>query len=83
MTNDENEASRTSSPTVGELDRSDELAEWYAEGNPDGAEVLNAVESHYRRFICVTDDSDLALLAVWTVPHPSCRGIAHHPTATA
>ncbi|STZ43188.1 DUF3631 domain-containing protein [Mycolicibacterium gilvum] len=49
------------------VDRSDELVEWYAEDNPDGAQLLDDVEAWFRRFICVTDDGDLALLAVWTV----------------
>lgn len=32
-----------------------------------GASVLDAVEEWFGRFICVTDEYDLALLAVWTV----------------
>ena len=32
-----------------------------------GAQLLHAIESWYRRFICVTDDRDLSLLAVWTL----------------
>lgn len=50
------------------INRSDEVAEWYAEGDdPDGAEVLDAVEAWFGRFIAVTDVSDLQLLALWTV----------------
>ena len=33
----------------------------------DGADLLDDIESWFRRFICVTDNSDLALLSVWTV----------------
>lgn len=33
----------------------------------DGAELLDAVERWYHRFICVTDRLDLALLTLWTV----------------
>jgi Protein of unknown function (DUF3631) len=49
------------------IDRSDELREWYAEDNPNGAEVLADTVAWYGRFIRVTDPDDLNLLALWTV----------------
>ncbi|MGV0778734.1 DUF3631 domain-containing protein [Mycolicibacterium elephantis] len=50
------------------INRSDELAEWYAEDEiPCGDEVLDELEKWYCRFIKVTFEGDLALLALWTV----------------
>ncbi|WP_407689365.1 DUF3631 domain-containing protein [Mycobacterium sp. HUMS_1102779] len=49
------------------IDRSDELREWYAEDDPDGAQVLDDLEKWFGRFIKVTFGGDLALLALWTV----------------
>ena len=52
--------------TAADIDRADELRQWYAEDNPDGAEVLDATADWYGRFIGVTDPDDLNLLALWT-----------------
>jgi len=49
-----------------DIDRSDELREWYAEDDPDGAELLDDTVAWYSRFIRVTDHDDLNLLALWT-----------------
>ncbi len=48
-------------------DRSDELREWHAHDNPDGAELLGDIVAWYGRFIRVTDPDDLNLLTLWTV----------------
>jgi len=50
-----------------DIDRSDELLDWYAEDDPDGAEVLDRLEDWFGRFIAVTDPDDLLILALWTV----------------
>ena len=49
-------------------DRSDEMLEWYAEDEPDGALVLDDIREWFARFIAVTDPDDLSILALWT-PH--------------
>ncbi len=36
-----------------DIDRSDELLDWYAEENPDGAGLLDDVESFVRRFLAL------------------------------
>jgi hypothetical protein len=48
------------------IDRSDELREWYAKDDPDGAEVLARIAAWFGRFIRVTDPDDLNLLTLWT-----------------
>ncbi len=51
----------------GDVDRSDELHDWYAEDESDGAELLDDLTAWFQRFIAVTDERDLHLLALWTV----------------
>ena len=46
-------------------DRAEDLKEWYAEDNPDGAAVLDAIADWFSRFIRVTDPDDLNLLTLW------------------
>jgi hypothetical protein len=48
-------------------DRAQELRDWVAEDNIDGAELLNELVVWFGRFIRVTDPDDLNLLALWTV----------------
>jgi hypothetical protein len=50
-----------------QIDRSDELREWYGEDDPDGAELLDAIKEWFGRFIAVTDPDDLNILSLWTV----------------
>ncbi|VEG42724.1 Conserved PhiRv2-like prophage protein of uncharacterised function (modular protein) [Mycolicibacterium flavescens] len=48
-------------------DRSDELAEWYAEDNPDGAaEVLDAVEVFIRRFCLLPGEHCYVAATLWS-----------------
>ncbi len=42
-----------------DMDRSDELWDWYAEDDPAGAAVLDRTALWYRWFIRVTDPDDL------------------------
>jgi hypothetical protein len=49
------------------IDSSDEIAEWYAEDNPDGADVLDRLVAWFGRFIAVTDPDDLYILALWAM----------------
>ena len=49
------------------VDRSDELAEWYAEDDPDGAELLDAIVEWLNRFIAAPDPDDLSIAALWVV----------------
>jgi uncharacterized protein DUF3631 len=48
-----------------DVDRTDEVVEWYAEDNPDGAELLDDIAAWFGRFIRVTDPDDLNLLTLW------------------
>ena len=45
------------------VDRNDELADWNVEDNLD---ILTRLTDWYRRFIGVTDQNDLSILALWT-----------------
>lgn len=47
------------------IDRSDELAEWYDDDNPDGAELLDAIATWLKRFIAAPDPDDLNITALW------------------
>lgn len=47
-------------------DRTDELRDWYAEDDPT-AMLLDRVAAWYKRFVAVTDDADLDILALFTV----------------
>lgn len=47
------------------VDRSDELAEWYAEDNPDGAALLNDVESMLRRFLALPGEHCYVGVTLW------------------
>jgi Protein of unknown function (DUF3631) len=44
-----------------DIDRSDEMLEWYAEDN-----ILVRLKNWFSRFIAVTDPHDLDILALWT-----------------
>jgi hypothetical protein len=47
-------------------DRSDELRDWYAEGDdPDGAQVLNGVEVFVRRFCVLPGEHCYTAVALW------------------
>lgn len=47
------------------LDRSDELAEWYAEDNPDGADVLEALRRFLSRFVAYPNEYALIAHVLW------------------
>src|SRR5271165_1823988 len=44
-----------------------DLRDWYAEDEPDGAQLLDDLEDWFSRFIAVTDPDDLCILSLWTV----------------
>lgn len=46
-------------------DRSDELSEWYAEDNPDGAELLDDVERFAGRFLAFPTAHHLVVIVLW------------------
>jgi hypothetical protein len=48
-------------------DYAEDMAAWYAEDNPDGAELLDAVEAWWRTYIKVVHDRDYIVLTLWTV----------------
>ncbi len=60
-------------------DRAEEIRDWYAEDNPDGAQVLDAVSDWFSRFIRVTEDDDLRLLALWAAHTHLCRELYTTP----
>ncbi|UUO03859.1 DUF3631 domain-containing protein [Mycolicibacterium novocastrense] len=47
------------------VDRSDELAEWYAEDNPDGADVLDALRRFLSRFVAYPSEHALIAHVLW------------------
>lgn len=47
------------------VDRSNELAEWYAEDNPDGADVLEAVRRFLSRFVAYPSEHALIAHVLW------------------
>ena len=47
------------------VDRSDELAEWYAEDDPDGAALLDDVESMLRRFLALPGEHCYVGVTLW------------------
>jgi hypothetical protein len=47
-------------------DRSDELREWYAEDNPDGAELLDDVRDFKARFVAYPSEHALTAHTLWT-----------------
>jgi hypothetical protein len=48
-----------------DIDRSDELREWYAEDNPDGAELLNDVKDFLSRFVVYPSSHALVAHVLW------------------
>jgi len=48
-----------------EVDRCDELAEWYAEDNPDGAELLDDIRAFLARFVVYPGDHELTAHVLW------------------
>ncbi|WP_082966721.1 DUF3631 domain-containing protein [Mycobacterium sp. 852002-51163_SCH5372311] len=48
-----------------DVDRSDELAEWYAEDNPDGAELLTRIEQFAARFLAFPSVHHLVVIVLW------------------
>lgn len=53
-------------PSV-EDDRAEDLAEWYAEDEPDGAEVLDAVESYLARFVVYPSVHERIAHVLWII----------------
>jgi hypothetical protein len=47
------------------VDRYDELAEWYAEDSPDGAELLDDVRTFLARFVAYPSEHALTAHALW------------------
>jgi hypothetical protein len=50
-----------------DTDRSDELREWYAEDNPDGAELLAEIERFAGRFLAFPSTHCLVVVVLWIV----------------
>lgn len=48
-----------------QLDRSDELAEWYAEDNPDGAALLDSLREFLARFVAYPSPHALIAHVLW------------------
>ncbi|MCB0928618.1 MAG: DUF3631 domain-containing protein [Mycolicibacterium insubricum] len=48
-----------------DIDRSDELLDWYAEENPDGAGLLDDVESFVRRFLALPGEHCYIAVTLW------------------
>ncbi len=48
-----------------EIDRSDELREWYAEENPDGAELLDDIRAFLARFVAYPGVHDIIGHTLW------------------
>ena len=46
-------------------DRSDELAEWYAEDNPDGAELLDDLRAALTKYVVLPDTHAAAAVTLW------------------
>lgn len=51
----------------GQIDRSDELAEWYDEDNPDGARLLDDIRSFLSRFVVYPSPHELVAHVLWIV----------------
>ena len=47
------------------VDRSDELAEWYAEDNPGGADVLDSLREFLARFVAYPSAHALIAHVLW------------------
>jgi hypothetical protein len=47
-------------------DYREDLRDWYAEDDPDGAALLHRIVKWYATHIAVTDQDDLNILALWT-----------------
>src|SRR5262245_58106932 len=50
-----------------DIDRSDELLEWYAEDNPDGAQVLDDIRTFLARFVAYPSAHALVAHVLWIV----------------
>lgn len=48
-------------------DRADELAEWYAEDNPDGAALLDAIDAYLQRFVVYPSQHERHAHVLWIV----------------
>lgn len=48
-------------------DRTDELRDWYADDNPDGAQVLDAVSAFLSRFVAYPSDAARVAHTLWIV----------------
>src|SRR6516165_922163 len=56
---------KAGSIVTAEVDRSDELREWYAEDNPNGAELLDDVKEFLRRFVVYPSEHELNAHTLW------------------
>jgi hypothetical protein len=50
---------------VSDVDRSDEVREWYAEEEPDGAQLLDDVRAFLKRFVAYPSESHASAHALW------------------
>jgi hypothetical protein len=48
-----------------EIDRSDELRQWYAEDNPDGADLLDDIDDYLARFVVYPSEHERRAHALW------------------
>ena len=56
-----------------ERDRWDEVRDWYAEDNPDGAQVLDDVEHFAGRFLALPTEHHLVVLCLWACTPGRCE----------
>jgi hypothetical protein len=65
------------------VDRSDELAEWYAEDNEDGATVLDDLLDTLVRYVVFPDSHAAAAVALWIVVTHVLAAFQHAPRLVA
>jgi hypothetical protein len=61
----ETEGVATARPPGSEVDRSDELSDWYAEDNPNGATLLDDVQAFLSRFVAYPTAHALTAHVLW------------------
>lgn len=61
------------------VDRFDELAEWYAEDNPDGVELLDDLLSTLNRYVVFPDQHAAAAVALWIATTHALPAFQHAP----
>lgn len=65
------------------VDRSDELAEWYAEDNPDGAELLEELLATLTRYVVFPDPHAAVATTLWIAVTHALSAFQHAPRLVA